>query len=412
MLNKFIPYGKQNITKVDIDLVIEALTSDYITQGPAVVKFEADLALYLNCKYVCVVSNGTAALHLASLALELQPGDAVIVPAISFVATSNSVLYCGATPIFADVDLKTGNISINSAEEAIQLAISKGLKPKAIYPVHFSGFPCDPSEIIAFAKKHNLKIVEDACHAIGAQYRKNSSEDFKMVGSHSDMAVWSFHPVKHITTGEGGMVITNDTEIWKRSLMYHDVGGPRQYNVPSDELLIGTNYRMPELLGAVALVQLRRLDGLLDAMRERKHMLKAGMAEIVKRKGLTFRAEADEAGDTAIALIFFAESMDSAGQIAKALRAENIGAGTLYRPDASDYHVYAHWTPIMEQRTWSPNGGPWRDAHRPITYTKDMCPRTLDLLGRAVHLNVSPLLTNEDIEETLEGVNRVLDALA
>ncbi len=199
MLNKFIPYGKQNITKVDIDLVIEALNSDYITQGPAVDKFETDLAQYLDCKYVCVVSNGTAALHLASLALELQPGDAVIVPAISFVATSNSVLYCGATPVFADVDARTGNISINSAEEAIQLAISKGLKPKAIYPVHFSGLPCDPSEIIAFAKKHNLKIVEDACHAIGAHYRQNSSEDFKMVGSYSDMAVWSFHPVKHIT---------------------------------------------------------------------------------------------------------------------------------------------------------------------------------------------------------------------
>jgi dTDP-4-amino-4,6-dideoxygalactose transaminase len=261
-------------------------------------------------------------------------------------------------------------------------------------------------ELMAVARKHNLKVIEDTAQADGGSYKG------RRLGSIGDVGCFSLQFNKIITAGEGGMIITNDAEIWKRSLMYHDVGGPRQYKVPNEEILIGTNYRMPELLGAVALVQLRRLDGLLTAMRERKRMLKAGMAEIAKRKGITFRAMADEAGDTAIALIFFAESMESAGRIAQALRAENIGAGTLYKPDVSDYHVYAHWTPIMEQRTWSPNGGPWRDAQRPIVYHKEMCPRTLDLLGRAVHLNVSPLLTNEDIEETLEGVNRVLNALA
>jgi len=135
------------------------------------------------------------------------------------------------------------------------------------------------------------------------------------------------------------------------------------------------------------------------------------MADIAKRKGITFREEVDEAGDTAICTIFFVESPERARTVAKALNAENIGAGALYHPDHLDYHVYAHWLPILEKRTWSPQGGPWRAAQRPIEYQKEMCPRSLDLLGRAVHLDVSPLLTNEDVEETIEGLNRVLAAL-
>jgi 8-amino-3,8-dideoxy-alpha-D-manno-octulosonate transaminase len=133
---------------------------------------------------------------------------------------------------------------------------------------------------------------------------------------------------------------------------------------------------------------------------------------VARRKGITFRAEADPAGDTAICTVFYMDSPESAGRIAQALNAENIGAGVLYHPDELDYHVYAHWVPIMEQRTWTADGGPWRAARRPIHYHKEMCPRSLDLLGRAVHLDVSPLLTNEDVEETIEGLNRVLEALA
>ncbi|MBX3012644.1 MAG: DegT/DnrJ/EryC1/StrS family aminotransferase [Caldilineaceae bacterium] len=370
-----------------------------LTSSSKVLELEKTFATFMGTQYSLAVTSGTAALTCALHALGIGPGDEVIVPAYTWIASAAAIITAGAIPIMAEV---------NEALLLDPVDVAAKITPytKAIMAVHMRGAPCPMDELLAIARKHDLKIIEDTAQADGGSYKG------KRLGSMGDAGCFSLQFNKIITAGEGGMVITNDPEVWKRSLMYHDVGGPRMYNVPTEELLIGTNYRMPELLGAVALVQLRRLDGLLTAMRERKQMLKAGMADVVKRKGITFRALNDEAGDTAIALIFFAESMDSAGAIAKALRAENIGASTLYRPDASDYHVYAHWTPIMEQRTWSPNGGPWRDAQRPIEYTKEMCPRSLDLLGRAVHLNVSPLLTNEEIEETLEGVNRVLNALA
>jgi dTDP-4-amino-4,6-dideoxygalactose transaminase len=140
-------------------------------------------------------------------------------------------------------------------------------------------------------------------------------------------------------------------------------------------------------------------------------MLQAGIADVTRRKGIRLQDIPDPAGDAAVALIVFLDAPDTAERVAEALRAENIGANVMYSPERSDYHVYAHWTPILEQRTWTPNGGPWRWANREITYTTDMCPRTLELLGRAIHLNVNPLLTNEDVEETIEGLNRVLDAL-
>jgi hypothetical protein len=140
-------------------------------------------------------------------------------------------------------------------------------------------------------------------------------------------------------------------------------------------------------------------------------MLKAGLEATARRKGLAFREIVDAEGDAAIALVFFARSADSAQEIATALRAEKVSASVLYRPDRSDYHIYAHWTPILEQRTWTAGGGPWRWARREIRYRPDECPRTLDLLGRAVHLDVNPLWTNEDVEETIEGVTRVLEVL-
>ena len=147
-------------------------------------------------------------------------------------------------------------------------------------------------------------------------------------------------------------------------------------------------------------------------MRVRKQMIKNGMAGIAERKGITFREITDPAGDAAVCTIFFMDTPEMAGKVVEALRAENIGAGRLYQRDRIDYHVYAHWVPIMEQRAWSSGGNPWQWAKREIHYAHDMCPRSLDLLGRAVHLDCSPLLTNEDVEETIEGLNKVLEAIA
>ena len=370
-----------------------------LTSSSKVLELEQAFAAFMGTQYSLAVTSGTAALTCGLHALGIGPGDEVIVPAYTWIASAAAIITAGAIPIMAEVD---ESLLLDPVDVEAKITPYT----KAIMAVHMRGAPCRMDELMAVARKHNLKVIEDTAQADGGSYKG------RRLGSIGDVGCFSLQFNKIITAGEGGMVITNDETLWKRTLMYHDVGGLRQHKAPNDEILIGTNYRMPELLGAVALVQLRRLDGLLEAMRARKRMLKAGMADVAQRKGITFREIVDEAGDTAIALIFFAESMESAGQIAKALRAENIGAGTLYKPDVSDYHVYAHWTPIMEQRTWSPNGGPWRDAQRPITYHKEMCPRTLDLLGRAVQLHVSPLLTNEDIEETLEGVNRVLNAVA
>jgi 8-amino-3,8-dideoxy-alpha-D-manno-octulosonate transaminase len=158
-------------------------------------------------------------------------------------------------------------------------------------------------------------------------------------------------------------------------------------------------------------VQLGRLDALLETMRTRKRALKEGMADALARAGGQFRTLADPAGDTGIALIFFMPTVDLAQRAIQALKAEQIGASALYDPDRVDYHVYAHWAPILAQRPWSAQGGPWRWGE-PVNYTADMCPRSLDLLGRAVHLNVNPLFTDEDIEETVTGLNKVLRALA
>ncbi|MCX7669238.1 MAG: DegT/DnrJ/EryC1/StrS family aminotransferase, partial [Anaerolineae bacterium] len=273
---------------------------------------------------------------------------------------------------------------------------------KAIMPVHMRGAPCRMDELLALARAHGLKVIEDVAQSDGASYRG------RRLGTLGDVGCFSLQFNKIITAGEGGMVITDDETIWKRAVMFHDVVGGLRNNFPAAEMLWGINFRMPELLAAVALVQLGRLEGLLAAMRARKRMLKEGLAPLIRRKGLAFREIVDEAGDAAIALIFFMPTAGDAQRAVEALRAENIGASVLYRPDRTDYHIYAHWTPLLEQRTWTADGGPWRWARRAIRYRRDECPRTLDLLGRAVHLDISPLLTNEDIEETIEGINRVL----
>ena len=207
------------------------------------------------------------------------------------------------------------------------------------------------------------------------------------------------------------MVITNDDQVWKRATMFHDPIGGMRGGFGREEFIWGVNFRMPELLAAVALVQLRRLEGLLAAMRARKRMLTLGAQDVFQRKGVTAQQIPDPDGDAGVALVFFVPDSAAARRVADALVAENINAMVLFEPDRLDYHVYTHWLPIVDQRTWTAEGGPWRWARRDITYGPDACPRTLALLGRAVHLDVSPLLTNEDVEETVEGINKVLHGL-
>ena len=362
-------------------------------------QLERAFAEKTGARYAVAVTSGTAALVCGLQGIGIGPGDEVIVPAYTWIASASAVVAAGGIPVIAEVD---ETLLLDPAD------VERKISPytKAIMPVHMRGAACRMDELMALANEHGLKVIEDVAQGNGGSYKGQA------LGTFGDVGCYSLQFNKIITSGEGGMVVTNDESVWKRTNMYHDVIGALRLEFDEAELLCGVNYRMPELLAAVALVQLRRLDGLIDAMRQRKRMLKAGIEDVTRRKGISFRELADPEGDTAIATVFFMDSAAQADAVSQALRAENIGAGTLYRPEGIDYHVYANWLPIVNRRTWTNAGGPWRWAQREIEYRPDMCPRSLDLLGRAVHLNVSPLLTNEDVEETVEGLNRVLEVMA
>lgn len=368
--------------------------------GPSkVAELEAAYESQRGVKHALAVTSGTAALICALHGIGVGPGDEVIVPAYTWIATAAAVLAVGAVPIVCEV----GDDLLMDAND-----LENKITPytRALIPVHMRGAPANMDAILAVARKHHLKVVEDTAQANGASYHG------RWCGAIGDVGCYSLQFNKMLTSGEGGVVITNDDEIWRRAVMYHDVIGGQNRGYPFDSELCGINFRMPELLAAVNLVQMHRLDGLLRDMRARKAMIKEGMADVARRKGITFRAENDPAGDAAICTVFFVDSHATAERVEAALEAENIGASVLYRPGGRDYHVYANWAPILEQRPWSAGGNPWQWAQRKIEYHKEMCPRSLDRLSRAVHLDVSPLLTNEDVEETIEGLNKVLNALA
>ena len=248
-----IPYGHQSVDKKDIEAVIKVLKSDWLTQGPKVLEFEKVLAKYCGAKYAVTVCNGTSALHLAYLAAGLGRRDEIITTPNTFVATTNMLLILGAKPIFCDIRLNTYNID----EAKIEKLITK--KTKAIVPVHFAGQPCEMEKIKRIAKKYKLVVIEDASHALGAKYRG------KKIGScqYSDMAVFSFHPVKSITTGEGGAILTNNKKYYEKliSLRSHGIHKDKKGKNVMTEL--GYNYRITDIQAVLGVSQLKRLDGFI-----------------------------------------------------------------------------------------------------------------------------------------------------
>ncbi len=398
--------GGMAIGQEEEQAVLEVLRSKRLfryygpNKGPSrAEELEQAFAALMGTRHALAVTSGTAALISGLQGIGVGPGDEVIVPAYTWIASASAVLALGGIPVPAEVD-ESLTLDPEDAERKITP------QTRAIMPVHMRGAPCRMDEIVAVARRHGLKVIEDAAQADGGSYKG------RRLGSIGDVGCFSLQFNKIITAGEGGMVITSDEQIWLRAVMFHDVAGGQRNAVRPEDRVWGINFRMPELLAAVALVQLRRLDGLLDAMRERKRLLKAGLEGVARRKGITFREINDPEGDAAVALVFYAEDPAKAGRIAQALEAENIDAGVIYEPERVDYHIYCHWQPIAAHASWTAAGAPWCWARREVRYTPDVCPRTLDLLGRAVHMDVSPLLTNEDVEETLEGANKVLEALA
>lgn len=284
-----IPYGRQWIDQSDIDAVVKVLQGDYLTQGPTVAKFEEQLAAAINAKHVIAVSNGTAALHVAHLAVGTTAGHAVFVPAITFAATANAALYCGATPVFVDINPHTLNMCTDSLIEGIRLAKQNGLKPHVISPVHFAGRPNEMQRIFQIAENENMTIIEDACHALGAEHRLNTSSAFSPIGTSlggKSIKVYSFHPVKHIATGEGGAISTDDAELAHRMRMLRSHGitkDPSQYQnkkLAFDEQtntvnpwyhemqMLGYNYRMCDIQAALGISQLTKLRSFVERRRE------------------------------------------------------------------------------------------------------------------------------------------------
>jgi UDP-4-amino-4,6-dideoxy-N-acetyl-beta-L-altrosamine transaminase len=279
-----IPYGRQDISQADIDAVVEVLRSDWLTQGPMVPKFEQAVANYVGAQHAVALNSATSALHIACLALGVGPGDWVWTSPNTFVASANCALYCGARVDFVDIDPRTYNMSVERLAEKLEQAEAANRLPKVVIPVHFAGQPCDMRAIRELSQQYGFKIIEDASHAIGASYviasEAKQSTDQVMVGSctHSHITVFSFHPVKIITTGEGGMALTNDPELAEKlsRLRTHGITSKAEfmYSRPPEEIWnyqqidLGFNYRMTDIQAALGLSQLQRLDDFVANRRE------------------------------------------------------------------------------------------------------------------------------------------------
>lgn len=260
-----IPYGRQSISEADIEAVVEVLRSDFLTQGPVVPRFEQAVADYCGARFGVAVNSGTAALHIACLALGVGPGDWVWTSPISFVASANCALYCGAQVDFVDIEPDTGNMCALELERKLMVAKAEGRLPKVVIPVHFAGLPCDMKEIHRLGREYGFCIIEDACHALGARYHGEPTGN----GRYSDITVFSFHPVKIITTGEGGMAMTNDPALAKTMRMLRSHGITREpedfINEPDgpwyyEQQMLGFNYRMTDIQAALGLSQMSNLD--------------------------------------------------------------------------------------------------------------------------------------------------------
>ena len=259
-----IPYGKQTIEQDDIQAVVDVLQSDFLTTGPKIAEFEQTVADYVGAKYAVAISNGTSALHAACFAAGIGPGDEVITTPLTFAASANCVLYCGGTPVFADVDPKTYNID----PEDIRRKITD--RTKAIIAVHLAGQPCDMDAIHSIAREHGLIVIEDGAHALGSVYKG------KRVGSLSDMTTFSFHPVKPITTGEGGMIVTDNEDFYKKMILFRSHGITRDDSMMTrndgpwfyQQFDLGYNYRITDIQCALGCSQMKKLDRFLARRKE------------------------------------------------------------------------------------------------------------------------------------------------
>ena len=349
-----IPYGRQDITQADIDAVIAVLKSDHLTQGPAIPRFEKCVADYTGAKHALAVSNATAALHIACLALDLGPGDWLWTTPNTFVASANCALYCGAKVDFVDIDPHTYNLCPQKLEAKLIQAQKINQLPKVVVPVHLTGQPCEMAAIHALGHKYGFKIIEDASHAIGGQYKGKPIGN----GLYSDITVFSFHPVKIITTGEGGMALTNDDELAKRlgllrshgitrdpALMTQSMEGPWYYQ----QVALGFNYRMTDIQAALGASQMNRLEGYV----KRRHQIAHRYNELLADLPLTLpwqHPNSHSAYHLYVIRLQLECIQPSHRQVFEALRAQDIMVNLHYIP--------VHTQPYYQKMGYKPGDFP------------------------------------------------------
>lgn len=379
-MNRPISYGRQTIDEDDVRAVVNALTSEMLTQGPLVEEFEEALASRTGAGYAVVCSNGTAALHMACLAAGLGKGDGVITSPNTFLASSNAPVYTGATPIFADIDPATNNI--DPAEVEKKLSCNSNVK--AIIPVHFAGVPCDMERISAVARGKGLTVIEDACHALGAE-RRESDGKWKKVGScaHSDMTVFSFHPVKSITTGEGGAITTNDRRIYERLkvLRSHGVTKKADDFVNGDDSPwyyemqeLGFNYRLSDIQAALGISQLKKLGRFIKRRKEIAGIYSATLEKYPFIKTQSVSDCVRSAHHLYPLSIEFDEIGVSKKEWFRLMRSIGI-------------NLQVHYIPVHLQPYYMKMFG-----YRPGDF-----PRAESLYSKEVSLPIYPLLTDEDV---------------
>lgn len=382
-----IPYGRQCIDDEDIRSVVEVLRSDFLTQGPAVPAFEKAVADYCGATHAIALSSATAALHVACMALEVGPGDRVWTSPITFVASANCALYCGAEVDFVDIDPLTYNMNAQRLAEKLEEAERDGRLPKVVIAVHFAGQSCDMEAIRSLAERYGFRVIEDASHAVGASYRDALVGNCRL----SDVTVFSFHPVKIITTGEGGMALTNDAELARRMAILRTHGVTRDQEMMErhsdgdwyyEQLALGFNYRLTDIQAALGVSQLKRLPRYLERRRALAAAYDDGFAN--EPVGLPWQ-HPDTQSSWHLYVIRLRDADEAAHRAAfDALRSKGVGANLHYIP------VYLH------------------PYYRRLGFEPGHCPEAEAYYREAITLPLHPGLTDADQQRVVEAVKSIV----
>ena len=379
-----LPYARQWLDDDDVAAVVEVLRSDWLTTGPKVAEFEQAFADFVDAREAVAVSNGTAALHTAMYAIGIGPGDEVIVPPMTFAASANCVVFQGGTPVFADVDPDTLLLDPTQVEAKI------GPSTKAIIAVDYTGQPCDYDALRTIADRHGLILVDDACHALGGSYKG------RPVGSLADLSTFSFHPVKHITTGEGGMITTDDPQLAQRMRIFRNHGITTDHRQREQEgswfyemVDLGYNYRLTDLQCALGMSQLRKLPGWVARRQEIARRYDAAFAEIPAVEPLEVRYHVSHAYHLYMVRLDLEQLKVDRAKVFAALLAEGIRVNVHYIP--------AHLHPFYRERF---DTGP------------GMCPVAEAAYERLITLPIFPAMTNRDVGNVIEAVRKVIECYA